>query len=360
MGQGNQPKSSRKARTSAASMLGMAIILLAACGQTADSRSGTAEGGGAANSERGSSSQGDWTPSQEVELTVPFGAGGGTDTVFRRLVNIINNENLSSVRWIVTNREGAGGMNGLQEVARTSDNNHLLMATAAAHITFPELQGLNTSIRDVKPVANVLMDPQVLWTHEGSQYESVDDVVQALKQEPQSVTFGGGPLASSDSLAAALFEREVGVQFNYVPFEGGGEVLTALRGGQVDLAWVNPSEARGSSVEEGGNLKALGLALEERLSAYPKVKTLTEQGYDVVYDKHLRGVMAPPDTPDKVTSYYASVIEKAVKTTEWKSFLNESGAVGQFTEGQAYATRIDRWSTELTELLRAAQGRAGQ
>jgi putative tricarboxylic transport membrane protein len=328
-----------KIRLSAAAAASTGLVLvLGACSAGETTASGDA-GSGA------------WEPSETVTLLVPYGAGGGTDAVFRQLAQIINDEGLSGTRWIVENREGGSGTTGMREVAGQEGEEHLLLATTPGHISVPISQDMDISVQDLTPVANTLIDPQVLYTVQGSGYESVDAIIEALTDEAKSVSFGGGPAAQDDHLTTLLFERETDTSVNYIPFDGGGDLKTAVLGGQVDVGWLNPSEAAGQTVAEGGDLVPVAVALEEPLEELPDVPTFADAGYDVVYDMFFRALMAPPGVSDEVTAYYGDVVEQATETQAWQDFLEQNKVSSNFLGPDEFASALDDWSSEVQGLL---------
>lgn len=290
-------------------------------------------------------------PSQSITLVVPYEAGGGTDLVFRTIAEAINKNNIDSVRWVVENRSGGSGTNGMRYVQSQGDDPHVLLATTPGHVTVPQLQNLDVSISDLTPIANLLVDPQMLWTHKSSPYKSVQDVIQGIQQDPESVSIATGPVGQDDSLTTALLEQAAEARFNKVPQAGGGDVTTALLGQQVGVGWLNPAEAAGKTVKEGGQLRPLAVALEDRLDSYPDVPTFKEKGHDVVYDFFFRAAMAPPDVSKEVANHHVSVLREATKTDEWQSFIKETQVLGRFTGGQEFDQALSGWTDRINELL---------
>jgi putative tricarboxylic transport membrane protein len=112
-----------------------------------------------------------------------------------------------------------------------------------------------------------------------------------------------------------IFERAAGVKLRYIPFNGGGEVLTALLGGHVELAWANPSEF--FSQWEAKLVRPLAIAKETRLAKFQDVPTFKERGYDVTF-KMFRGMAAPPGISPAVAQYYEGVMKRLVESPAWK------------------------------------------
>ncbi len=294
---------------------------------------------------------GEWTPSSTVRVIVPYEAGGGTDLAFRRLVDVINESELSDVRWIVENRDGAGGTTAMRFVAGQEGDDHLLMATTPGHISVPILQDLDVTIDDLTPVANTVIDPQVLFAHEKTGLKSAEQVVTQLEKKPESLSMAGAPVGQDDHLTTLVFEQATETKFNFVPFTGGDEVKTNILGGQVDVAWLNPAEAEGQRVEEGGPLVPIAVALEDEVEGLEGVPTFVEDDYDVVYDQFFRGLTGPPGMSDEAVDYLADVVEQATETEEWADFVAEAKTVANYLPPEEFSTALEEWTDKVETLL---------
>jgi putative tricarboxylic transport membrane protein len=292
-----------------------------------------------------------WEPDSPVTVVVPYGAGGGTDNVFRQLAQIINENNLSPTNWIVENRAGGGGMNGMRYVAQQEGNDHLLMAMTPGHLMVPKLQNLEITWQDMTPVANLVIDPQVLVTTAESPYSTVEEIIEALKSDAEQPRMAGGVVGQDDHLTSLILDQAIGKRSRYIAFTGGGELRQALLGGHVDAGWLNPSEMEGLLPKDGGNLVPLAVALEERIDRFPDVPTFREVGLDVVYDMFFRAVVAPGGIDDEVVEFYIGVIEEAVEQPAWKEFVAKSGAVPHVVTGDDFAAALERWDARLEELV---------
>ncbi|MGV0745210.1 tripartite tricarboxylate transporter substrate binding protein [Mycolicibacterium sp. XJ870] len=313
-----------------------AAVGLSACSQSNTSNS-TGEG---------------WSPSETVRVIVPYDAGGGTDIAFRQLTEIINSDKLSDVRWVVENKEGGSGTTGMRYVASQGGNESVLMATTPGHISIPILQNLDVSIKDLTPVANTIIDPQVLFAYEGSGLTSAEQIVTKLTDAPESLSIAGAPIGQDDHLSTLVFEGATNTTFNYVPFSGGDEVKTNILGGQVDVAWLNPGEAEGQRVDQGGPLVPIAVALEDRLEgSLDGVPTFVEGGYDVVYEMFFRGVTAPPDVSEASVDYYADVIKKATETEDWQEFVAQAQAKPFYLSPPEFAESLAAWTDTVNSLI---------
>ncbi len=118
-----------------------------------------------------------------------------------------------------------------------------------------------------------------------------------------------------------LLEKAAGVKFNYITFNSGGEVNTALLGGHVDFALTNPGEAL--SLSQGGKVRILGVYADKRLALAPDVPTMKEQGYNITYVQN-RGLVAPAGIPTDAVKVLETAFQKAMTTPEWKQYVKDN------------------------------------
>lgn len=294
----------------------------------------------------------EWTPEKPVELIVPYRAGGGTDTVARAVVEVINENELSPQPFVVVNKPGGGGMTGLKYMVDRPDDEHTITMMTSSGMTSAMLQsGLGLSWEQLTPIANLILDVQYLVTHNESGLESLDDVIAYAEENPGQLTVGGAAIGNEDHLSTLMMISQGGLDVRYIPFQGGGEVKQNIAGGQVDVAWLNPSEMRGFLLEDGGTVFPVGVAWPERTDDFPDVPTFAEKGYDVVFDSFFRGILGGGNMSDEARDFYAGVIEQATQTEDWATALEERGLPGQYIGATDYQDALERWDEKLSALM---------
>ncbi len=126
---------------------------------------------------------------------------------------------------------------------------------------------------------------------------------------------GGTTTGQDDHICNRLLENAAKIKLRYVSFNSGGEALTALLGGHVEVIWANPAEV--APQLEAKQVRALALAREERLSYLPDAPTFKEQGFDVTW-KMFRGIVAPAGIPKEAVSFYENMFKRLKDTSAWK------------------------------------------
>jgi putative tricarboxylic transport membrane protein len=137
-----------------------------------------------------------------------------------------------------------------------------------------------------------------------------------------------------DHIANISLNRAAKVDLTYVPFKSGGEVMTNLLGGHVDAAWANPNECIGQL--EGGQVRALAVAAEQRLKLLSQVPTMRELGFNVI-STQWRAVGARGDLPKAIADFWVGVLDKVRKNDEWrKGYLEKSVLEDGWLTGDAF------------------------
>src|SRR5699024_6308925 len=118
-----------------------------------------------------------------------------------------------------------------------------------------------------------------------------------------------------------------GIDLETIPFDGGGEVVTNLLGGHVDIAFLRPRQL--PEHVEAGNLRPIATSSDEALESFPEVPTLTEEGLDITLQQP-RGVILPDDVSDEEIAFYEELFRQVSETEEWQEFVKEDEMVSDF------------------------------
>ncbi len=257
-------------------------------------------------------------PEKPVTLIVHAGAGGGSDIFARTMSAAFDKEKLLPQPLVVENKPGGSGGIAFAYVAGKKKDPYFLLTAVTSFMTTPLMGITPVGLNDFTPIANFAFDEYMLMVNPKSKYKSVKEIIADAKANPKKITVGGTQLGSSDSICAYLVEKAAGVQFNYIVFNGGGEVNAALLGGHIDMAVSNPGEAL--ELFKAGKVKLLGVYSDKRLPGAPDVPTMKEQGVDVTYVQN-RGLVAPADIPADARKVLEEAFAKYMKTEVFKKYL---------------------------------------
>lgn len=234
-------------------------------------------------------------PAKEVQIIIPWAAGGATDLIFRALAQTTAKPLGKAV--IVVNRPGGGSAVGYTEAMQARPDGYTLVSAVTPLTILPHQVRTAFTYRDFEPIINVVDDPSMFLVRSDAPWKSLKELLDYAKKNPHMITVGNSGAGGGVHLVALAFERAAGVKFNHIPFSGGGPSVTALLGGHVNAVSVSPPE--GISQVQAGKLKIIALFAEKRFEMFPDVPTVKEQGVDFAMGMW-RGLAAPKGTPPDV------------------------------------------------------------
>ena len=288
-------------------------------------------------------------PSKPITLIVHAGAGGGSDIFARTMAAAFEKDKLLPQPLVVENKPGGSGGIAFAYVAGKKKDPYFLVTAVTSFMTTP-LMGLTpVGLKDFTPIANFAFDEYMLMVNPKSKYKSVKEIIADAKANPKKITVGGTQLGSSDSICAYLVEKAAGVQFNYIVFNGGGEVNAALLGGHIDMAVSNPGEAL--ELFKAGKVKLLGVYSDKRLPGAPDVPTMKEQGVNVTYVQN-RGLVAPADIPVDARKILEEAFAKYMKTDIFKKYLVDNMLSAGWMDGVTFSKWLEGENTKYAVIVK--------
>lgn len=299
-------------------------------------------------------------PDRPITVMVSYGAGGATDFQARIVTMMSAMEDkdgkplyLNGQPMVIVNRPGAGGQIGWNRfVEQAKPDGYELAAYNVPHfiaqsIVFPKK--VKYDIDKLEPIANWGADPAVLIVNKDSPFNSVKDLIDYAKANPEKVTVSGAGLYVGHHIANLQLDKAAGIKTKYVPSGGGVKALQFVLGGQTMAGFNNLSDAYRSR----DRLKILAVADLERNAFLPDVPTFKELGVDVDDSSvNFRGVMALKGTPDDVIKTLADKVPAMFKDKKVVGKMEEGGSpMRVMSRDQVQAMWKER-QAYLTELLK--------
>lgn len=288
-----------------------------------------------------------------LRMMIPNSPGGGYDLTGRTAVKIMEEDKITG-RVEVFNVIGAGGTVAMARLMNEEGNGDLMMMMGLGVVGAVYTNGSTARVSDATALAKMVEEQEGILVPANSPFATIDDLVAAWKANPADVTIGGGSSPGGpDHLFPMETARAVGVdptQVNFVSYDGGGDLLTALLGGKIDAG----TSGLGEYVDqiESGQVRVLAVSGEERVEGVD-APTLTEAGIDLTFT-NWRGILAPPGISDQAKQSMIDVLEELHATEAWKEALVTNGWSDAFMTGQEFEDFLveqdDRVATTLTDL----------
>ena len=284
-------------------------------------------------------------PSRQIDLVVPFVAGGTTDNMARLIAQRLNEKWGQPV--IVNNRPGGGSAICTAIAAKAAPDGHTLLITTIAFAINASLRKQPyDAIKDFTAITEISSIPLMLVVHPSLPVNNLKEFIAYTKQQPAGVDYASSGPGTSPHLAAEMFKTMTGARLVHVPFKGNAEVMNALLGGHVKVHFGLSA----SSLQHvrSGKLKVLAVTTEQRLADLPEVPTVAELGFPGYEISSWQGVFAPAGTPKAVVDKLGAEIVALVKSPEVTARIRKEGADPIASTPAQFAARfqseVDKWA----------------
>lgn len=258
-------------------------------------------------------------PDQPVNYIIPFNPGGESDIAARFQQPYF--AEITGQDLIIQYLPGAGGASAWSGLNDYEGDGYTIMGTNLPHIVLqPLLQDPGYNTDDIVNIYFFHFTPDALIVRADSPYQTVDDVIAAAKEAPGAITASGSGTNTANHVANQLFENETGAELTYIPFSGTAPSITALLGGEVDVAWGYTTVA----VAQGDQVRTLAVAMEERHPLFPDAPTFRELGHDIVGGAY-RGIAVPDGTPEQRRQELSDIIGKINADPDFVQQMEEAG-----------------------------------
>ena len=293
----------------------------------------------------------EWKPTKPIEFVAPFAPGGGSDVLARSIASIIEGEKLCPVPLLVVNKAGGSGLVGTTAVVQQKGNPLTLVTFIPGQAQAALVAGKGAPThRELTLICNLALDEQLIVVKTDSPLKTIQDVIAEAKKRPGELTIGGTGTGQDDQICQRLFERSAGIRLRYVPFKSGGECITALLGGHVNMIWANPPEF--VPQWEAKMVKPVAVARLTRMAEFPDVPTLKEVGHTVTYFFY-RGIAAPQDIPAEAAAFYENMFKKMADSSAWKTNYIKKYMLSQSWMGsKEFAKVVAQNEEESKEILK--------
>lgn len=285
-----------------------------------------------------------------MTIIAPAAAGGGWDLGAREFQQATRTDGIVNNSQVV-NIPGASGTIGLRELTRFEGDPTRLMFMGGTLIGGVEMGGSSVGLDDVTPIAKLTEDYLVIAVSEDSEWETLDDFLDAWREDP-TIPIGGGSTGSPDHLVGAQLAKEIGIEpedVHFAPHSGGGDLTLSLLStadATVPIGVSGYNDFR--DLIDGGRLRPLAVVAPERIDVLADTPTTAELGYEGVNIVNWRGVVAPPGLSDEERDELVEITEEMAETESWREAMARNGWQDSWAGPDEFAEYI----REETEMVR--------
>ena len=289
---------------------------------------------------------------ESIHFLIPGGAGGGWDGTARGTGEALTSAGIVGSATY-ENMSGGGGGKAIGFLIENAASNHGTLMVNSTPIVIRSLVGrFPHNFRDLTMIAGTIGDYAALIVSKDSPYQSFADVLSKYKEDPKSVSIGGGSVPGSmDHLVPAMIFEAAGanpLDVKYIPYDTGGKLNAAILAGEVDVGSTGFSEA--VELTKAGEMRILGVTSKERVDALPDAQTFIEQGVDATF-VNWRGFFAAPDLPEETANSYRSVLKKMYETPEWEAVRARNGWVNIHNSGDDFVAFLEQQEKVIKSLM---------
>lgn len=287
-----------------------------------------------------------------IEITVGTSPGGTPDVIMRQVTRVMAETGIVDLPMVVQNRVGGSWAISANYVISREGDEQLLYAIAQPIWTTPITQGLETFHDRVTPIALFVQGDLIVVTHADAPEQTLSDIVDRARAEPLSVSVAGAQAGTTAAIATALIEQAAGVEFNYIPYDGGGAATAAFLGRNSDLVILAPFEA--VPLIESGRVRPLAILNAERRvePELADIPTAREQGFDVLWGQ-IWGISGPPNMDPELARWWSERFEELVNSDAWRQVARESFFRSDFVGFDGVADEMDALFQRHLDVLRA-------
>jgi|LSQX01.1.fsa_nt_gb putative tricarboxylic transport membrane protein len=282
-------------------------------------------------------------PAKQITVLQGFKPGGGSDTLAQLTQPYL--EKVIGQSFINQYIPGATGAIAWTQLAKTSKKDGYTISITNTpmlqtnYIMNPEI---TYNISELEPLANVVTDPGIIVVGKDSPYKTVQDFLQAVKDNPGKITVGNSGVGGDDFFTTLIVEKATGLKFQMIPFEGDGPSWQAAMGGKIDASFNNLGITYPQI--KAGNLVPLALFAEERYELLPDVPTLKELGHNVVSGSS-RGYSAPKGIPGEARIALVEAFRKMAEMPEFVKACNDRASIIDMKFGDEYKAMLEEQET---------------
>jgi putative tricarboxylic transport membrane protein len=284
-------------------------------------------------------------PSKTINVITHAGPGGGTDITTRMMM--LRGRRAFDQDMVVVSKTGGSGAAALQYLKSQECDGYTIMTLTQSHILQIAQGKVPVTIDEVVGLARATLDPQIITVRADSDIQSLDDLIAQSKEAEGGLKWGTTFVGGADHLAIHNFTKAAGgIPYTVVPFEGGGDIVTNLMGGDVQVGILNFAEAE--SQFTNNDFRAVAVLAPERISSLPDAPTAKEQGVDAE-EQTVRGFVTLDCVPEDRLKVLEEGLLKAMHHGVYQGYIQSSGMPANSVVGR------EEWTAQIRRIYDQSQ-----
>ena len=250
-------------------------------------------------------------PTKPIQLIVPFGPGGGSDTMARLVINKMTEVLGQPV--VIVNKPGGGGTLGTYAALGASPDGYTVIVISPTMASAPLITKNVTYniLRDFSTVNLSVSTPIVHLVRKEAPWQTLEELIAEAKKNPGKLTFSSPGYGGTQHLIGELFKMNTGTDFTHVPMDGLGPAVTAVLGGHISMCFADYGSVFNQL--KAGVLRILAVNDPKRLKDFPEAPTIVEKGFPNVVFSSWQGFSVRSGTPKDIIVKLDKAIRKAFK-----------------------------------------------
>jgi tripartite-type tricarboxylate transporter receptor subunit TctC len=278
-------------------------------------------------------------PTRPVRLIVNLAPGGGLDFMSRIVGEYLSRSIGQQI--FIENKPGAGGMLGVETVAKSPPDGYTLLATTDVVASAPHIMSFNVDyVQNLSPVIQLIRTPQVLAVHPSLGVSTIAELIRVAKQRP-GLGYATSGAGTQQHFIGEWFAQLAGIKLDHVPYRGAGQAINDLVAGHIPIAVLGPTAV--IPHHKAGTVQILAQSAAARSPSLPDVPTFEEAGVRGLVLEIWQGVFAPLATPPVIVARLNSELNKTLADQRLRDRLLETAqeTVGGSPEQFAETVRND-------------------
>ena len=262
-------------------------------------------------------------PSKNVQIILPYTAGGSTDVIARAVAKRL--AEMWGKNVIVDNRPGASGMIGAELASKAEPDGYTLLSTTSS---YPATAAVRAKLsfdpaKAITPVATFARAPMLLAVHPSVPAKSVKELIALAKKNPGKLNYSSSGTGGNNHFSGALFAAAAGIKLVHVPYKGIAPAVTAVGSGEVEMV-ISSSSALLPMIN-AHKVRVLGVSSLEPSPLFPGVPTIAQSGAPGYSYQLWWGLFAPAGMTAERIGFINAAVNKMLTTADMKKFLDTQG-----------------------------------